>query len=79
MDGSATRQTGSKNSPQVKYIILPILYSYSILLIVGLCSFYLSEGFLHLQNAVGLAIIEETIGRSVNINISVEVYYIYCM
>ena len=37
------------------------------------CSFYLSEGFLHLQNAVGLAVIEETIGRTININISVEV------
>ena len=42
------------------------------------CSFYLAEGFLHLQNAVSLAIIEDTAQTNISLKISVEVRYTVC-
>ena len=44
-----------------------------LMILLTLSSFYLSEGFLHLQNAVGLAIIEYTAQTNISLKIAVEV------
>jgi hypothetical protein len=36
-------------------------------------SFYLEEGFLHLQNAVSLSIIEKLANKTIDLQVSVEV------
>ena len=36
-------------------------------------SLYLSEGFLHLQNVIGQAVIEKKIGRTIDLDLTVEV------
>ena len=38
-----------------------------------LCSLYLEEGFLHLENAIGLSIIEYYTNKSISLQLSVEV------
>lgn len=38
-----------------------------------ICSFYLEEGFLHLQDAVGQSIIEFLANKTIRIQVSVEV------
>ena len=38
-------------------------------------SFYLSEGFLHLQNVIGQAIIENKIGQTLDLDVTVEVKF----
>ena len=38
-----------------------------------ICSFYLEEGFLHLQDAVGQSIIEFLANKTISIQLSVEV------
>ena len=39
-------------------------------------SFYLTEGFLHLQNVIGQAIIENKTGLTLDMDISVEVSWL---
>ena len=44
-----------------------------ILILLFLCSLYLEEGFLHLENAISLSIIEFYANKSINLKVSVEV------
>ena len=45
----------------------------TIVALLFLCSLYLAEGFLHLENAIGLSIVEFYANKSINLQVSVEV------
>ena len=48
-------------------------YIYYMAIFYLLCSLYLSEGFLHIQNLVGMSIIEQVYGNRTGLNNFTEV------
>lgn len=55
---------GDAVQAHMQRILVPLLF---------FCSLYLEEGFLHLENAIGLSIIEFYASKTINLQVSVEV------
>ena len=69
--GPSIQLPGSRVSP--KWVTIAFIHTFLAHTPSTIYSFYLEEGFLHLQNAVGLSIIEKLANKTIDLQVSVEV------